>query len=119
MTNALSDWRSIADGCEKYAAYLCSPEWGRMRAAVRERCQGKCERCEVGIVNAVHHLTYIRKYRELASDLQGVCQGCHDFIHGHSPIDPARCQRSVWLSELKAATNYETQRELIRKLTTG
>ena len=119
MTNALLDWRGITDERERYAAYLCSAEWGKLRRLVTERCGKRCERCHVAPFHAVHHLTYIRKYRELPEDLQGVCRGCHDFIHGHSAIDPTRCQRAVWISQLKTAKDYETQRELIRKLTIG
>lgn len=75
-------WRDILDKREKYEAYLCSPEWGRLRAAVHERAGGVCERCYIAPIYAVHHLTYIRKYNERLEDLQGVCFECHEFIHG-------------------------------------
>lgn len=115
----MSDWRTITDEREKYAAYLCSPEWGRLRRLVMDRSNNKCERCRVAPFHAAHHITYIRKYNELPEDLQSVCFGCHEFIHGHSFIDPARCQRSVWMRQLKEARTHEEARELIRKLTTG
>lgn len=118
-TVQLIDWRSIEDEKEKYAAYLCSEEWGRLRRAVLKRADARCERCFSPYIESVHHLTYIRRYREDLADLQAVCQGCHDFIHGRSPIDPARCQRSVWYRELKQTTDWNRVRELLRKLTTG
>lgn len=88
MPQTLLDWRTIADDREKYAAYLCSPEWGRLRQAVHDRCSSICERCRSNPVDAVHHLTYARKYQEEMSDLQGNCKGCHDFTHGRSTVDP-------------------------------
>ncbi len=122
MTTALLDWRSISDDKEKYAAYLCSVEWGRLRRAVTDRANGVCERCIASPMQSVHHLTYIRKYAEWLEDLQAVCGGCHEFIHGHSQIDPARCQRSRWrreLNDIQFGTNRTRIRELIRLLTTG
>jgi hypothetical protein len=59
-----TDWRSIADDREKYAAYLCSREWSERKEAVHARASGKCERCKVLPISAVHHLTYARKYDE-------------------------------------------------------
>lgn len=87
--NALMDWRTITDEREKYQAYLCSAEWGVLRAAVHERAGGVCERCKRAAIDAVHHLTYKRKYAELLTDLQGICNPCHEFTHGKSKIDPA------------------------------
>lgn len=86
---ALQDWRSIADDREKYQAYLCSREWAEKREAVRKRAGDKCERCKVLPIDAVHHLTYARKYEESLDDLQAICQPCHDFTHGKSASDPS------------------------------
>jgi len=38
---------------------------------------------------STHHLTYERKYSERVEDLQGICNGCHEFIHGKSDFDPS------------------------------
>ncbi len=88
MTATLTDWRSITDEREKYAAYLCSREWGVLKEAVHERAGGVCERCNRNKIDAVHHLTYARKYRELLTDLAGWCGGCHAFTHGKIDYDP-------------------------------
>ena len=85
----LADWRSIADDKEKYQAYLCSREWAEKREAIRERAGGKCERCRTLPMDAVHHLTYARKYNEDLADLQAICSACHEFTHGKSDVDPA------------------------------
>ena len=78
----MSDWRDITNDKEKYQAYLCSREWAEKKEAVRERAGGRCERCFIMSLECVHHLTYARKYNEPLDDLQGICNGCHEFIHG-------------------------------------
>lgn len=81
-------WQEMPEGREKYAAYLAGREWGLLKHAVHARAGGKCERCRLNPIDAVHHLTYIRKYAERLEDLQGICQPCHEFTHGRSNIDP-------------------------------
>jgi hypothetical protein len=74
---------------ERYQRYLCGREWGLLKEAVRKRCNGICERCHANPMDHVHHLTYVRKYRELLEDLQAQCVGCHEFTHGKRDRDPA------------------------------
>jgi hypothetical protein len=81
-------WQAISSGKEKYQAYLCSREWSEKKEAVRKRSKGVCERCRVNEMNAVHHLTYERKYAERLEDLQAICNQCHDFTHAKSQYDP-------------------------------
>jgi hypothetical protein len=73
---------------ERYERHLCSRKWGLLTQGVRNRASNICERCHENEIDCVHHLTYIRKYDELLTDLQGLCRGCHDFAHGRSNIDP-------------------------------
>ena len=82
------DWRDIKDDKEKYQAYLCSREWFEKREAVLRHSKGLCERCRIHPADAVHHLTYARKYREDWGDLQAICNACHEFTHGKSDYDP-------------------------------
>jgi hypothetical protein len=84
---AIADWHDLTDEKEKYQAYLCSPEWGRLRAAVHKRADGVCERCHIWPIDAVHHLTYARKYQEELADLAGECKWCHEFTHGKGKWD--------------------------------
>ncbi len=81
-------WQDIQDEEEKYAAYLCSREWNEKKEAVHARAYGKCERCFVNKIGAVHHQSYKRKYDELLEDLQANCNDCHAFTHGKSDVDP-------------------------------
>lgn len=73
---------------ERYQRYLCTREWATKRDAVRRRCKGICERCNHNRMDHCHHLTYIRKYNERLEDLQGVCAGCHQYIHNKRKRDP-------------------------------
>ena len=82
-------WYDIEDEKERYAAYLCSREWGERKQRVHRRAGDKCERCKINQIDCVHHLTYIRKYHERLSDLAGQCNYCHKFTHGLSDYDPA------------------------------
>jgi len=90
------NWRQIADEKEKYHAYLCSREWSEKREAVRDRADGRCERCEILPMDACHHLTYIRKYDERLEDLQAICNPCHEFTHGKSGFDPVANVQFIW-----------------------
>lgn len=83
------DWRTITDDREKYQAYLCSREWWEKRQAVAKRADGRCERCCFLPLDAVHHLTYARKYNERLEDLQAICNPCHQYTHGRIAADPS------------------------------
>lgn len=115
------DWKEIQDDTkEKYALYLCSREWAEKRRAVHERAGGVCERCRKNSIDAVHHLTYARKYAELPEDLQGICSGCHLFTHGRSDIDPldqapSTCNVSWAIADVscKQLDSAETFRECL------
>lgn len=88
-TAALADWKSLPEGKEKYAAYLCSREWSVLKEAVHARAGEVCERCRFIPIAAVHHLTYERKYCEELTDLAGWCEHCHAYTHGKVQFDPA------------------------------
>lgn len=78
----------VTDDEERYQRYLCSREWAELRNAVLSRCGGICERCRWVPASHVHHLTYIRKYRERPEDLMAMCAPCHEFTHGKRDRDP-------------------------------
>jgi hypothetical protein len=78
----MTHWTLLTDAREKYQAYLCSEEWGRLRLAVRIRCHGRCERCHVRPMEHTHHRTYARRFQEDLTDLVGLCDPCHNAIHG-------------------------------------
>ncbi len=89
MNVATGDWReSGIDERERYQRYLCSREWAILKEQVKQRSGGICERCRFNRSDAVHHLTYIRKYCEILDDLQDICNACHEFTHGKRARDP-------------------------------
>lgn len=73
-----------------YDRYLASPSWRRKRALVMARCAGQCEGCGQWPASQVHHLRYPRSEpgspawieQEMLFDLIGVCEDCHEAIHG-------------------------------------
>jgi len=65
---------------KRYAEYLLSPEWCRLRNAVLER-DYYCRCCHVNLSVDAHHLTYVRIFHERLTDLVGVCRDCHKTIH--------------------------------------
>lgn len=83
----------------EYQGYLASREWALKREAVRKRSGSKCERCKKNEMDAVHHLTYIRIGNELLTDLQAICDPCHEFLSGKRDDDPAI---SAPLAEIKS-----------------
>lgn len=89
MMIATGDWREAGiDERERYHRYLCSREWSVLKGQVKNRSGGICERCRHNRSDAVHHLTYLRKYQERIEDLQDICNPCHEFTHGKRARDP-------------------------------
>jgi hypothetical protein len=83
------DWRERGiSHREKRSRYFCSREWGVLKESVRERCGNTCERCKARPMYAVHHLTYERMFCEDLADLLGVCDACHEYLHGKRGTDP-------------------------------
>jgi hypothetical protein len=71
-----------------YLQYIrSSPNWQRLRARVLVRARGLCERCRCWPIVAVHHRTYERLGAEWLEDLYGVCQRCHNELHGKECSD--------------------------------
>jgi hypothetical protein len=69
--------------------YYASREWATLKAAVRERSGGLCERCRRRPYTQTHHTTYERMGRERLDDLQGLCDRCHEFLSAKRQEDPA------------------------------
>ena len=94
---------------EKYLAYLNSKEWKTLRKQVIERCNNTCERCGKLCVSQIHHLTYARVYHEKLDDVQGLCEYCHDFLHGKRTDD----------GTAKYARRVERQLQLLQAVENG
>ena len=76
-----------------YREYLRSPEWRRTRGAALHRANF---RCMLDVTHSedleVHHRTYERLGRELATDLVVLCRSCHR-IHHREHGRPRRASR--------------------------
>jgi restriction endonuclease Mrr len=84
-------------GRRTYREYLRTPEWRVTRAAALLRA-GRC--CSLDVTHSsdleVHHRTYERLGRELASDLVVLCHECHALHHkqfGRPRRDPGAAIR--------------------------
>lgn len=76
--------RERAEWWANYNTYLSSHEWRATRKIAMDRANYRCEARLIGCMgtaHAVHHLTYVRVFREIPEDLQAVCSACHDRIH--------------------------------------
>ncbi len=55
--------------------------WKAIREWALERAKYKCERCGATFPLQVHHKTYIRLGKEMPSDLEVLCESCHEKEH--------------------------------------
>lgn len=69
----------------RYDAHVTqrSPKWQALCRRVRERCKNTCEGCAAALVDHVHHKTYANLGDELLFQLVGLCEACHEKVHGH------------------------------------
>lgn len=64
----------------RYAEYLESEEWAKIRSKVLTDAKGYCK-CG-NPAKQVHHLTYIHVFNESPCELIAVCESCHKDLHG-------------------------------------
>ena len=64
-----------------YAQYIRSAWWKERRLIAIQEAGGQCENCLSRLNLEVHHKNYKRRFRELAKDLQVLCNDCHDDLH--------------------------------------
>jgi 5-methylcytosine-specific restriction endonuclease McrA len=70
-----------------YQWYLGSAFWRERRTIIFQRANGQCERCKLQAATQVHHLSYLRVFNELPTDLMAVCAKCHAEIHDRTPAN--------------------------------
>lgn len=97
---------------KQYLRYLHSKEWRALREQVIARCNKVCERCRLFPVSEVHHLTYDRVYHEELTDLQGLCEDCHAFLHGEQALDGAGVRE--WKIKVQEQRTAHARSELKR-----
>jgi len=77
-----------------YRWYLGSAFWRERREVILERANHTCQKCGKRRATEVHHLTYIRVFQELPSDLVALCKPCHAEIHCQQPANDNQIQFS-------------------------
>src|SRR5262249_61805844 len=86
--------RSALKHLTAYNWYLGSAFWRERREHILKRANYTCEKCGKRPAAEVHHLTYIRIYQELPSDLVALCKPCHNEIHWRQPANDNQIQFS-------------------------
>jgi 5-methylcytosine-specific restriction endonuclease McrA len=86
--------RSALKRLTAYSWYLGSAFWRERRGHILHRANYTCERCGKLPATEVHHLTYVRVFNELPSDLVALCKQCHAEIHWRQPANDNQIQFS-------------------------
>jgi hypothetical protein len=84
--------RSALNRHTAYGWYLGSAFWRERREHILQRANYTCEKCGKRPATEVHHLTYIRVFQELPSDLLALCKQCHYEIHWRQPANDNQLQ---------------------------
>lgn len=66
---------------KRYREYQKSAAWKELREGMLKDAQYQCTECGSGGRLHVHHLTYARMGNEQKSDLQVLCEPCHQKKH--------------------------------------
>jgi 5-methylcytosine-specific restriction endonuclease McrA len=91
-----------------YHWYLGSAFWRERREFILERANHTCEKCRKRRATEVHHLTYIRVFQELPSDLVALCKPCHAEIHWRQPANDNQLQLSFDFPQAARAEARQT-----------
>jgi hypothetical protein len=86
--------RSALKPFAAYGWYLGSAFWRERREHILNRANYTCEKCGNRPATEVHHLTYVRVFNELPSDLVALCKQCHAEIHWRQPANDNQLQCS-------------------------
>lgn len=71
----------LSDNQLMHQQYLKTSAWRELRVKVLERDNYICCRCKTNPATEVHHKTYERWMEELLTDLESLCEICHEAHH--------------------------------------
>lgn len=74
-------WGAKAGRATTIPEYLDSDWWQQRRRQALREAEHRCQGCGATDGLEVYHRTYHRLYRETYSDLQVLCEACHEFTH--------------------------------------
>jgi 5-methylcytosine-specific restriction endonuclease McrA len=101
--DAQEDWWA------RYEAYLASPRWQQVSAAVLAREKGICQGCfgRSGLpATQAHHLTYDHVGEEFGWELAAVCIRCHERLHGR-PLSGGRAPAHAEAATVEAVESLD------------
>lgn len=75
-----------------YGQYLDTPHWQKVRALALRRAARHCQVCGARGQLDVHHNCYVRRGRELPSDVIVLCRACHDLYHAQGALPPPKAR---------------------------
>ena len=83
--------------------YLSSAHWKALSGRIRDE-RSSCEACGSSSRLNVHHGTYVRRGRELDSDLFLLCEPCHMAVHrrNHNNIASLMADTIDYVRELSS-----------------
>lgn len=76
-----AEHENAGNGSVNYYDYIASPEWKKVRDRTI-KVHPTCQKCELFLSEAVHHITYANLGNEFWWELLAVCNDCHKEIHG-------------------------------------
>ena len=79
----------------RYAEYLDSPKWERIRRQKLRMTGGMCEGCGNAGASHVHHLSYANVGDELLFQLVTLCEPCHQKWHWNGPYGEPRTEKRM------------------------
>jgi hypothetical protein len=97
----MSTKRSALNRLTAYGWYLGSAFWRERREHILQRANHTCEKCGKRPATEVHHLTYLRVFNEVPSDLLALCRQCHAEIHWRQPANDNQLQFSFDFPEAR------------------
>jgi hypothetical protein len=100
--------RSALNRVSAFHWYLGSAFWRERREHVMQRANNTCEKCGKRPATEVHHMTYLRVFNELPSDLTALCRQCHAEIHWRQPANDNQIQFSFDFPETPEQSPEET-----------
>jgi predicted HNH restriction endonuclease len=96
-------------GREKYAEYLRSEHWRKLRIKTLMRWGAYCQGCGASEDIEVHHVRYLPNWEDTTiKDLVPLCGRCHDLAHSAPPKYNKRGRDSL-LTYIKRITGWRTK----------
>jgi hypothetical protein len=105
-----NDIKSLKLQSPKYLAYRVSEAYRWLKMLRHEIDQHKCVKCSSSKKLQLHHLTYVRLYKELLRDVVTLCRDCHQT--GHEVKKLRLTTQSVGCNLASVVANYDQESKM-------